>query len=311
MKADQSMSELARYRELAADLGVPVLEREPLANHTWLHVGGPATFVFLPDSAERAAQLDTELHSLPLPVKYLGAGSNLLVADGGLRAAVVATSSLRSEPQPRGGLKFEVLAGTPIPSLARWAADRGAAGLEFAEGIPAQLGGALRMNAGAHGSDFGAVVEEVLLSGRGGEILRHSVVPGDFTYRRSFIGRSSRFVLAAVLRFSEDDTASIKNRMLEFRQRRRATQPVQERTAGCVFANFPDQPIGKLVEDLGLKGTRIGDAEISALHGNFIINRGQARAADILGLIDLMAERITKAVGQPPHVEVEIWRDEP
>lgn len=297
------------YHEIATDLGVAVREHEPLAPYTWLKVGGPADFVFFPETAEQTARLYGALASEPLPVRVLGAGSNVVVADEGIHAAVIATAGLHEEPRYLGEGRILAPAGAPVPGLARWAARLGLSGLEFAEGIPALLGGALRMNAGAHGSYFGSVAERVLVGTADGVAVEHPIVGGDFAYRESFVRRDRLIALGAVLRLRPDDPHAIKERMHEYRRRRRETQPIQERSAGCVFANFPGQPVGRLVEELGLKGTAIGDAEVSTVHGNFIINRGAARAADILALIDLVASRITAAVGEAPRLEVEVWRD--
>ncbi len=299
----------ALYREIAADLGVAAREHEPLAPYTWLKVGGPAEVVYFPDSAAQAARLFAALRGGPLPVRVLGAGSNLVVADEGLRAAVVATSRLHDEPRYLGEGRILASAGMPVPGLARWAARLDLAGLEFAEGIPALLGGALRMNAGAHGSSFSAVAERILIAAPDGALVERPVQDGDFAYRESFIHREQLIALGALLRLHGDDPDAIRGRMHEYRRRRRETQPVQERSAGCVFANFPGQPIGRVVEQLGLKGTAIGGAEVSSVHGNFIVNKGGARAADVLALIELVRGRIAEAVGQEPRLEVEIWRD--
>lgn len=298
-------------REIAADLGVRMEAHAPLAPHTWLRVGGPAEALFFPDSAERAARLFGALAAGPLPVRILGGGSNLVVADAGVRAAVIATSALKDGPRAEGERDVVAAAGTPVPGLARWAAARGLAGLEFAEGIPALLGGALRMNAGAHGSSFGAVATALRVADAQGTLREHAVGAGDYAYRESFVARGRLLALGAVLRLTPDDPAAIKERMLTYRRRRRETQPVTERSAGCTFANLPGCPIGRLVDELGLKGTAIGGAEVSRIHGNFIVNTGTATAADVLALIDLLSERIERATGQAPRREVEVWQDAP
>ncbi|RMF76186.1 MAG: UDP-N-acetylmuramate dehydrogenase [Acidobacteria bacterium] len=298
-----------RYRELAADLGVPLRENEPMARHTTLGVGGPADWFFEPQTPEIAARLWAELRRGPLPVRPLGAGSNLVVADEGVRAAVVATDRLAPPPRRLPGARVRVGAGQPVPGLVRWCAAEGLAGVEFAEGIPARVGGAVRMNAGANRGTFGQAARIVLVAGPEGTVDEHRVTDDDFDYRTSFVARDGLFVVGAELALAEDDPEAIRERIRAFRARRRASQPLQERSAGCVFANWPDQSVGALVERLGLKGRRIGGAEVSTLHGNFIVNREQARAADVLALIDELREALLRETGLEPRLEVEIWRD--
>ena len=298
------------YRELAADLGVEVRENEPLARHTTLGVGGPARWFFAPATLEQAARLWAELSSGPLPVRLLGAGSNLVVADEGVCAAVIATDRLAPPPERLERAEIRVGAGQPIPGLVRWCAAEGLAGVEFAEGIPARAGGALRMNAGANRGSFGAIARVVLVATPDGSIAEHVVSPDDFGYRTSFVARERLFVLGARLALSEDEPEAIRARIRRFRERRRASQPLQERSAGCIFANYPGQSVGALVERMGLKGRREGDAEVSRVHGNFIVNRGAARARDVRALIDLLREALERETGIEPRLEVELWTDD-
>lgn len=299
------------YADLAAALGCEVRAEEPLSRLTTMRVGGPAAFVFFPTEPEQAGKLWAGLQGGPLPVRILGWGSNVIAADEGVRAAVICTLKLRRDPEWKEMNRVDVLAGTPVPGLARWAARHGLAGLEFAEGIPAHVGGAIRMNAGAHQSCFGAVTVSFEAPGRGGALVTHAVSPADFGYRDSLPARAGLFVVSARLQLTPDEKAEIHARMMRFRERRRATQPVTAHSAGCVFANYPDIPTGRLVEELGLKGMRLGGALVSPLHGNFIINTGHATAGEVLGLIDQVSEALTRAKGIPPRLEVDIWKDGP
>lgn len=308
-RADQGA--LWRYIEIARDLGVEVRRDEPLAAHTTMRVGGPASWLYLPDTVESAARVWSAVLGGPLPVRALGAGSNLVVADEGVHAVVVGTSALAPEPELAEPTLVRCGAGQPVPGLVRFCARLGLAGLEFAEGIPAQLGGAIRMNAGANQAWFSHVAECVLIAGADGTVLRHAPSAADFGYRTSFVAREHRFVVGALLRLRPDDPEEIAARVKTYRERRRRTQPLQDRSAGCVFANYEDAAIGKLVEELGLKGTRIGGAEVSTLHGNFIVNKQNARAADVLLLVDRVREALVVATGREPRLEIEIWRDEP
>ncbi len=298
-----------RYREIAADLGVAVREDEPLARHTTLGVGGPAAWFFEPETLDQAARLWAALVDGPLPVRLLGGGSNLVVADAGVRAAVIATERLAPAPERLEGHHVRVGAGQPVPGLVRWCVAEGLAGVEFAEGIPARVGGAIRMNAGANRGWFGGIARVVLVASPEGRIEEHLVTEGDFGYRTSFVARDGLFVLGAEFALAEDEPRAIRDRVRTFRARRRATQPLRERSAGCIFANFPDQSVGALVDRLGLKGRRVGGAEVSTLHGNFIVNRQQARAADVLALIDELRDALLHETGLEPRLEVEIWKD--
>ncbi|RMG46850.1 MAG: UDP-N-acetylmuramate dehydrogenase [Acidobacteria bacterium] len=298
------------YLAIARELGVVALPEEPLARYTTMRVGGPAAVLFLPRTIDQAARLHAAIAGGPLPVRFLGGGSNVIVADEGIRAAVIATHGIDGEPEREGDDRIFVPAGRPVPGLVRWAAREGLAGLEFAEGIPARVGGAIRMNAGAHGRCFADAVAEVLVAGRDGRPERRRPGSGDFGYRDSFVAREGLLVLGAVFRLTPEDPERIQERVRAFRERRRATQPLWERSAGCVFANWPGRPAGALIERLGLKGTAVGGAEVSPVHGNFIVNRGNATARDVLALIELVRERLAAATGLEPRLEVEIWRDE-
>lgn len=303
------MNAVLRYEELASELGVRAIAGLSLARHTTLRVGGPAEWAFFPRTMEQAARLHAELRRGELPVRIIGAGSNLLISDQGLHAAVILTGEMIAEPVVSDDRKVFALSGMKIPGLARWAAQQGLSGLEFAEGIPAQLGGAIRMNAGAHQSSFAEVLETVHVAGDEGEVRHHRCGKDDFGYRDSFVMREQLFVLGAQLALNEGDPEQIKHQAAEFRDRRRSSQPLNERSAGCVFANWPDQSVGALIEKLGLKGLTIGGAEVSRKHGNFIVNRGNASADDIRALIDHVRETISRATGRAPRLEVEIWED--
>ena len=296
-------------RQMAADLGVRLEAEYPLARLTTLRVGGPAEWVFFPATPEQAAALHGVLREQGSDPRVIGGGSNIVAPDAGVRGAVICTAAMNLPPEAVGGERFRCAAGQAIPGLARWACRHGRRGVEFAEGIPAQLGGALRMNAGANESCFAEITETVLLAASDGRIEERRVAAGDFAYRESFIGREGRFVVGAILRLPEDEPEEIRRRMLSFRRRRQATQPLTERSAGCVFANYPDQSVGALVDELGLKGLRVGGAEVSSVHGNFIVNRGEARAADVLAVIDRLREELIRATGRTPRMEVEIWRE--
>jgi UDP-N-acetylmuramate dehydrogenase len=289
--------------------GVRCAASVPMAKLTTIGVGGPASWVYYPGTMAAAAKIYSELLEGPLPVRLLGAGSNVIVVDEGVRAAVICTRELREEPQRLPGNRVRVGAGHPLPGLARWAASEGLSGLEFAEGIPGQVGGGLRMNAGAHGRWMSDVAEEVLVGEPSGEVGVREVAAADFGYRQSFLSREGLFAVGAVLRLVPDEPERITRRMRTFRDRRRASQPIRERSAGCVFANPSEEPAGALIDRLGLKEASIGGASVSGKHGNFIVNRADATASDVLALLERVRERLRAELGEPPRLEVEIWRD--
>ncbi len=295
------------YREMAGDLGVPATPGEPLARWTTMGVGGPARWAFFPPDPERLLAAWRALHEGPLPVRVLAGGSNVIVADEGIDAAVLVLGRTGGEIR-REEHELVADATVSLPALVRRAAEEGLAGLAFAEGIPGKLGGAVRMNAGTGAGEIAEVVAEVEVADANGAVRRHRPGPGDFGYRESFVAREGLLVLRARVALRPGDPAAIRAEMAERRARRRASQP-GGRSAGCIFRNLPGEPVGALVDRLGLKGTRIGDAAISTEHGNFIVNLGHARAKDVLDLVDLVRERLARETGLEPRLEVEIWRD--
>jgi UDP-N-acetylmuramate dehydrogenase len=297
------------YRAAGERAGVRCEAEAPLSRYTTLGVGGPAAWIYFPRTAEAAAGVYDELLAGPLPVRVLGGGSNVIVDDEGVRAAVVSTRELRDEPYRLDDRRVRALAGQPLPGLARWCCGEGLSGLEFAEGIPGQVGGAVRMNAGAHGGWMGDVVRQVLVAAPGGEVAVREVEAESFGYRESFVSREGLFALGAVLRLEPDQPQRIKERMKRFKDRRRASQPVTERSAGCVFANPSEEPAGALIDRLGLKGVSVGGAMVSGKHGNFVVNHAGATAADVLALLDRLRDALTRELGSEPRLEVEIWRD--
>lgn len=299
------------YAGLGQRLGVATRVNEPMSAHTTMKVGGPAAWYYEPTTMSQTAELYAALHEGPLPIRVLGWGSNLVVADDGVRAAVIATARLHATPLRDGATTLRVLAGVPLPGLTRWCAKHGLSGLEFAEGIPAFVGGAVRMNAGANGHSLSELLETVTCAAPSGLVQQRQVQTNDFGYRHSFVAEQQLLVLAAQIRLHEDDPRAIKQRLVELRDRRRATQPLQDRSAGCAFTNWPDLPAGALIERLGLKGLRVGGAEVSTVHGNFVVNRGGATASDVFALIERVRAAMAEATGRQPRIEVEIWRDEP
>jgi UDP-N-acetylenolpyruvoylglucosamine reductase len=277
---------------------------EPLAPRTTLRVGGPADAYVEPAGEDDLAAVLRFCHEHDLPVFVLGRGSNLLVKDGGIRGVVICLSHpgfSRIEPD---GQQLLCGAGAKLKAVAVEAKRNGLAGLEFLEGIPGTVGGALRMNAGAMGRAIFETVESVRIMGTDGKARERAASELDAQYR-SCPALKSQIVLSAVLRAHPGQPEEIEQRMSQFSRKRWESQPA-EPSAGCIFKNPPSIPAGKLIDGLGLKGTRVGGAVVSEEHGNFIVNTGAATARDVLSLIELIRRQAKTERGIELETEVEI-----
>lgn len=281
-----------------------VRENEPLARRTTLRVGGAADLYVEPASESDLQAAVIFCSRNHLPIFILGRGSNLLVRDNGFRGAVICLA------QPffaRIELEAPVLrcgAGAKLKSVAVEAKRHEISGLEFLEGIPGSVGGALRMNAGAMGGSMFDIVQTVRLMDREGNIAERSAAELAVKYRECATLKS-QIALGAVLQGRAGTRMEIERKMNEFSQKRWSSQPAAP-SAGCMFKNPAAIPAGKLIEELGLKGTRRGGAMVSLEHGNFLINDGTATAGDVLSLIELIRQRVRGARGIELETEVEI-----
>lgn len=295
------------FRDLGIVLpaGTVVRRDEPLARRTTLRVGGPADLYVEPGSDNALASALEIANLRGLPVFLLGRGSNLLVRDGGIRGLVVSLAHPHFSRVETDGGRITAGAGARLKTIAHEARRAGIGGLEFFEGIPGSLGGALRMNAGAMGSWTFDAVEELRCMSRLGEVrhLPAREVPVEY---RSCPMLATHIALGAVLRGRPEDADTIRDRMEQYSGKRWSSQPSQP-SAGCTFKNpLPTLPAGRLIDELGLKGTRVGDAMVSDVHGNFFVNLGRATAADMLALIDLVRTRALGERGVALEIEVEI-----
>jgi len=285
---------------------VRTLRDVPLRTRTSLGVGGPARLVLAAARAEDLARVMRRFAQAGVPFEFLGAGSNLLVADEGPSFVVISSEALDAGPQIVEEI-VRVGAGYSVPKLVKRLAAAGLSGVEFAEGIPGSVGGCVRMNAGWHEGMFGRAVASFTAISRRGEIEEARVGPGTFAYRSS-PGVGDRFVAGATLRLAPDDPDRIRERMRAYRDHRVATQPAGARNAGCIFKNPPGEHAGRLIERSGLKGLASGRAMVSDIHANFIINRGGATFRDVASLIDTVREAVGKATGITLETEVIVWR---
>jgi UDP-N-acetylenolpyruvoylglucosamine reductase len=277
---------------------------EPLAKHTTLRVGGPAeVFVEPVSEADLAAVLKVcILRGVPFFV--IGRGSNLLVRDGGVRGVVISLSQPAFSKIEVAGHTLHCGAGAKLKAVAIEARRHGLSGMEFLEGIPGSVGGALRMNAGAMGGSTFDVVESVRLMDFDGNI--HGLAPEKMAAKyRGCDLLKNHIALGAVLKGRADSPESIAQRMSAFSRQRWASQPAAP-SAGCIFKNLTAIPAGKLIDELGLKGLRVGGAVVSQEHGNFIVNDGSATARDVLELIAFLQAKAKARRGIELQTEVEI-----
>jgi len=291
-------------RALAARVRGEVRLHEPLHRYTSFRIGGPADIFVSPESVDDVACVMELARSAGVPVTVIGGGSNLLVADEGVRGVVMRIGRGMSRID-WDGERVAVEAGAPLPRLAKEAVQRGLAGLEFAGGIPGTVGGALVMNAGAHDGCMADVVEQVLVVDRCGRMRSLDGADMKFGYRRSRLQEETGLVaVRAHLRLRPADAQAIQEKMLGYLERRRRTQPLGTKNAGSIFKNPPGDYAGRLLDQAGCKGMVEGDAIVSPLHANFIINRGQARAQDVRRLIERMRSRVKEQFGVELELEV-------
>jgi UDP-N-acetylenolpyruvoylglucosamine reductase len=284
--------------------GAVVRAHEPLAKRTTLRVGGPADLYVVPANELDLSALLHFAAEKQMPFFVIGRGSNLLVKDGGFRGIAISLANThfsRIEPRERG---LVCGAGARLKQVAIMARRQGLSGMEFLEGIPGSIGGALRMNAGAMSGAMFDIVETVSLMDFRGNICEKA--PRDLVVEyRACKSLKTHIALAAVLRGTSASPESIEAQMNEFSRKRWQSQPAAP-SAGCMFKNPPSIPAGKLIEELGLKGTRVGAAVVSQEHGNFIINEGKATARDVLELIALIQRRAREERAIDLQTEVEI-----
>lgn len=281
-----------------------VRRNEPLAPRTTLRVGGPAELYVEPASETDLALVVRFCAAHHVPFFLLGRGSNLLVRDGGVRGVVLSLNQPCFSQIQVSGAQLHCDAGVRLKALAFEAKRNELAGLEFLEGIPGTVGGALRMNAGAMGSSIFEVVSSVRLMVLDGAIEEREPASLEVKYRGCPTLKQA-IALGAVLNGRAGRRAEIEQRMNEFSRKRWASQPAAP-SAGCMFKNPLTVPAGRLIEELGLKGTRVGGAMVSQEHGNFLVNDGTATAQDILELMELIRSRALAQRGIGLETEVEI-----
>ncbi|HEY2493936.1 MAG TPA: UDP-N-acetylmuramate dehydrogenase [Paenibacillus sp.] len=288
---------MQQWISLLSELNVgDIYLNEPLARHTTWRIGGPADALIIPKTREQLQELIALLHQHEIPWMQIGRGSNMLVSDKGIRGAVIKLGSdleyanFQEDVVTAGG-------GCSFVKLSIMAGKRGLTGLEFAAGIPGSVGGAVYMNAGAHGSDVSRIFKSAEIVLNTGEMVSYAAEDMTFEYRHSILHERKGIVVEATFELNHGVRTEIAETMASYKDRRRRTQPLQLPCAGSVFRNPPGDHAARLIEATNLKGYGVGGAEVSVQHANFIVNTGQATAEDVLALMHEIQQKIYSEQG--------------
>ncbi len=284
-----------------------VLENEPMKKHISFKVGGNARYYLIPHSIEELTRVIALIRSKQEPYYILGNGSNLIVPDEGYEGTVIQVWKNLSEITVCGHT-ITAQAGAMLSTIAAKALEHSLAGFEFASGIPGTLGGAVTMNAGAYGGEMKDVLVQATVLDQDGKIQTLSKEQLQLGYRSSIISKEGLIVLEAQMEFQEGIQEDIREKMRDFNSRRREKQPLEYPSAGSTFKRPEGYFAGKLIQDAGLKGYRVGGAQVSEKHSGFVINAGNATAQDIFTLIQNVQEKVYEQFGVRLEMEVKILK---
>ena len=276
---------------------------EPMKKHTTFRIGGPADYYLCPHSTEELQKILQISRENKLEFFILGNGSNLLVSDKGYRGVVIQLWKNFSDIETEDNT-ITVKAGALLSKVAAEALEESLTGMEFASGIPGTMGGAVMMNAGAYGGEMKDIIREVTVLTREGELLTLSKEEMNFGYRTSVVKEKGYVVISAVLQLRKGDREEIRKVMDELKERRVTKQPLDMPSAGSTFKRPEGYFAGKLIMDAGLRGFSVGGAQISEKHCGFVVNKGDATAADVLGLIGEVQKRVQEKFGVALEPEV-------
>ena len=296
---DQFLTELENIMA-----GSGIFMEEPMKKHTTFRVGGPADVLVQPDETALAAVLGLcRQHNVPY--SFIGNGSNLLVGDKGIRGVVIEMTEPMGNIEVQG-TRITAQAGAMLSKIANTAASNGLGGMEFAAGIPGSVGGAVVMNAGAYGGEMKDIIERVYVLDENGAQLELDRTALDLSYRHSCIPNKKYIVTKVVLELVPRDEAEIRSKMKELNEKRAEKQPLQYPSAGSTFKRPEGYFAGKLIMDAGLRGYQVGGAQVSEKHCGFVINKGDATAADICQLMQDVADKVQAQFGVVLEPEVKM-----
>ena len=278
---------------------------KPLAPLTWMNLGGPAQFFLEPRDQAELQRVVVCCHENGIPIHVLGGGSNLLIRAEGVSGAVIRLANASFAELTVDGTTLRAGSGALLSQAIAISVRAGLAGLEVLAGIPGTVGGALKGNAGGRAGEISETARSVTTMTAKGESVTRSGDDLSFVYRSSNIAEP--FILEGTFQLRPDDPADITTRMRKLWIMKKATQPLSDQSAGCIFKNPRGQSAGALIDQSGLKGTRLGGAEISDRHANFIVTHDGCKSDDVLRLIDLVRSKIAEQFGVELEMEIQIW----
>ena len=288
-----------------SDLEKIVETNYPLDKHTWYGLGGPADFFIRPESVEQLKDVALRCNENQIKIYVLGFGSNLLISDDGLRAAVIKLDSDQFKKVEFDSDQVTAWAGADLGNLVLTCVEKGLSGIESLTGIPGSIGGAVRMNAGGNFGDIGAAVETVTRMDNQGGVFEKSKPELMFDYRGTNI--TAKFILNARLNLTEGDPEHIMRTVKEMWIYKKNNQPLNTKNSGCIFKNPRGVSAGALIDRAGLKGLQIGGAAVSEKHANFIIADKKCKSRDVSRLIDAIKDRVKEKFDTELKLEIEIW----
>jgi UDP-N-acetylmuramate dehydrogenase len=278
----------------------------PIGRDTWYGLGGPADYFIQPQSINELQDVIKRCRDNNVPIKIIGLGSNLLISDEGVRAAVIRLDSEAFSQMEFDGEIVRAGAGLELSRLVLKCVQRGLSGLEALTGIPGSVGGAVKMNAGGNFGDIGSVVQSVTVMDGRGRIFDKGKPELVFDYRKTNI--TAGFILGCQMKLTKSDSNQIMQRVKEIWIYKKNNQPLNTRNAGCIFKNPAGAAAGALIDKAGLKGTRIGKAVVSEKHADFIIAEQGCKSKDVMQLIDLVRKTVKEKYGIELELEIEIWK---
>lgn len=285
-----------------------IKQNEPMKNHTSFKIGGPAEFYIKITSIKELQKILEFAKKEKIKITILGNGSNVLVSDSGIKGIVIRTNlkEIKIEPKEQNKIEITVDDATPIGFLAQKLLKEEITGFEEISGIPGTIGGAILMNAGAHGKEMKNIVTEITAIDYNGKIHKFTNEQAKFTYRNSIFSSGKYIILQAKIILEKGNAKEIKAKMDEYAQFRKEKQPIEYPSAGSTFKRGTDFITAKLIDDAGLKGYTIGGAKVSEKHAGFIINTGNATAQDVLDLAKYVTDKVYEKFGKKIEFEIKI-----